>query len=328
MAKLPNVAEQGIEEGMDWLDAVNDVDQATVETEGPQFPIIQWVNGDKRMKSAGGVPYTGGWFMNGEMIDADELPGWEKGELVHSNNESTEGFFTRDLTFAIIRRRRSWRLRVDNREHIFAWDKYDESKEFGAPFNETPYGRLHVLVVVKSLEEMGPFVLTMRGSISKAFSPSRKEDTIINQVNRLVIRPANALAHKKGSSNNWPLYAFWLTVGPKRDDKGNPVYDAVGREGQQSYVTLPALLGAHDKMTPKELGGLYVGRENLAALAQHYLDTEEWQTAFDAMDLASQTGDDDPSGGDEEPETEAIEVTTPDAAGQFPGSAKSEQLPF
>jgi hypothetical protein len=330
MAKLPGIAEEEVREDMDWLGGVDDVDQTTVDSEGPSYPIIQWVNGDKRMKGAGGVPYTGGWFLNAEMIEADELPGWTKGELIHSNNESTEGFFTRDLTFALIRRRRSWRLRVDNKERIFAWDKYDEAKQFGQPFNETPYGRLHVLVVVRGLEDMGPFVLTMRGSISKAFSPSRKEDTIINQVQRLILRPANALAHKAGKSNNWALYAFWLTVGPKRDDKGQPVYEAVGREGQQSYVTLPTLLGATDKMTSQQIGALFVGRENVQAFAQHYRDAEEWQTAFDGMDLASQTTDDDPSGGAEEPETAPVEAANnPYADGKFPGgAANGGQLPF
>lgn len=305
MAKLPGIEEKKVvDEGMDWIDAVNDVDQSTVDVEGPLFPVIQWVNGDKRLAKAGGVPHTGGWFLNGDMIDAEELPGWEAGELVHSNNESTQGFFARDLTFAIIRRRRSWRLRVDNREHIFAWDKYDEAREFGAPFNETPYGRLHVLVAIRGLEEMGPFMLTMRGSISKMFSPSRKEDTLLNQVNRLVMRPANALAKKRGSGNAWPYLAFWLTVGPERDAKGNPVYQMVGREGQQSPVTFPVLLGVHEKLTPQELGQFFVGRDNLARFTQIYQETEEWQTAFDAMDLASQDlADDEP-----EPETEPLDV--------------------
>lgn len=308
MAKLPNVKDQVEEEvldnDLDWLDAVDDADQATVELEGPTYPVIQWVNGDKRMKNAGGVPYTGGWFLNGEAIDAEELPGWEAGELIHSDGESTEGFFARDLTFAIVRRRRSWRLRVDNKEHIFAWDKYDEAREFGAPFNETPYGRLHVLVAVQGLEEMGPFMLTMRGSISKMFSPSRKEDTIYNQINRLLLRPANALARKRGKENVWPMYAFWVTVGPKRDDKGAPVYDTVGREGQQSTVTFPSLLGLHDKMTPAEIGGRFIGKANLEAFAQFWLDAEEWQAAFDGMDLAAQTTDQDD--GEEDLETEPL----------------------
>ena len=37
--------------------AINTIDQSTVETEGARYPIISFVNGSPKMKKGGGVSY-------------------------------------------------------------------------------------------------------------------------------------------------------------------------------------------------------------------------------------------------------------------------------
>ena len=97
-------------DNLGWLGTVQEVDQSTVEIIGPQYPLIQWINGDPKARKAGGVAYTGGWFINAEQLASDELDGWEAGELMHEKGGSTPGFFARDITIAFLRARRAWRV--------------------------------------------------------------------------------------------------------------------------------------------------------------------------------------------------------------------------
>ena len=132
MANLPKqqsgaasmlAAQKGLPENNDdWLNAAQDVDQSTVDLEGPQYPFAQWVHGKKALKPAGGVIYTGGWFLNDSQgIEADDLPDWTAGELEHQQGDATAGFFIRDLTVAVIRSRRCWRVRDGDQTRLYAW---------------------------------------------------------------------------------------------------------------------------------------------------------------------------------------------------------------
>jgi len=301
----------------EWLDAVDGVDQSTVDLEGPQYPFIQWVHGDHRLKKAGGVPYTGGWFMNAEQgITLDELPGWEAGELMHEQGGSTEGFFVRDLTVALIRSRRCWRVRSGNKITLYAWNEYNRAAA-SVPAGGGLSGRLQVLVALRDLEDLGPFVLTMGGSVSRAFSPSRQGDSVMNDFIRSVITPANAANRKRGKKALWPYRAFWLTVGPQRDDDEQPIYTTVGDKGAQATVTLPCALGLHDKMTLNELGELFVGKERLDLFSTWYEEAEQWAHTWDSEQLDGQRviGGDDAQSDEEDTDDD-------------PAYVKEEDIPF
>jgi hypothetical protein len=264
---------------LSWLSAADTVDQETVESFGPQYPLIQWVNGNPKAKKAGGVEYTGGWFINAEQLSSDELLGWESGELVHDKGGSTLGFFSRDVTIAMIHTRHAWRVYNGERSVNFAWNQFDAAAQIGRPT-----GRLQVLCVVRGLEGFGPFVLTMKGSTGQAFAGNRQNEGAIGAFNRLVIRPANALAVKTSANRaKFPWRAFWLTVGPQRNDKGEPTFTEVGTKPNTSMVTLPAAIGLPEKAAPADLFKLFVGKDNLESFNGLYNEARDWAAAWDVI---------------------------------------------
>ena len=44
----------------DFISDLDIVDQATVETTAPAYPVAQWLHGDPKMAASGGVAHTGG----------------------------------------------------------------------------------------------------------------------------------------------------------------------------------------------------------------------------------------------------------------------------
>lgn len=286
-----------------WLDDIDTVDQESVETPGTQYPWIQWVHGDSRLAKLGGVPHTGGFFMTAEHgFTADELLGWEPGELTHQEGETTEGFFIRDLTVAVIRYRRAWRVTRGGRGDLYDWREYDQALQDAAASGGHVSGRTQVLVGVQGLEALGPLVLTMRGSVSRAFMPSRGgDDTVLNTFQRCVIAPANTLNRKRGKKLLWPYRAFWLTVGPDRDAQGAPVYTTVGEGSEKSTVTLPVALGLTEKLDPAGLGQRYVGSELLAQFSEWWDEADTWAHAWDADVLRGvrEAAEGGPEAGDE-----------------------------
>lgn len=260
----------------EWLEqGVEAIDQDTVEQSGPAYPFIQWVNGQRQQQRAGGVPFTGGWFAKGDQFQ-DDLPGWTKDALIFESGDSIDGFFIRDLTVAVIRSRRCWQVRVGERTQIFPWDQYDLAQAAGKPS-----GKLQVLVAVKGLKDINPLVLTMKGSTSKAFAPSRTTASVISTFDQKVMSVANAAVKKTG--RRLARYAFWLTVGPERDASGAPIFTQVGSGAASSPVTLPVALGLKAKMTLVDLEPLYVGLENVRLFQEYYTEAEQWAHAYDKM---------------------------------------------
>ena len=265
-----------------WLDAANDVPQDTVEQVGPEYPFIQWVNGAPSLKRAGGVAYTGGWFMPESQAVSDTMDGWEKGELVHGDGASTPGWFTRDLTVTVIRMRRRWI--VD--EVGYPWNQYNRAVIAGRP-----KGKLQALALVAGW--FTPTVLTMGGTASMAFQGSKRVEGVLTRFNRLVVREANTLNSKRGNSAKFPYRAFWLTVGADRDANGAPKFTTVGQTPNTSQVTFPIALGLKEKPEPADLSELFVGKDTLTALNAMYVEAETWAHAWDAM--APQEAPDEPA---------------------------------
>jgi hypothetical protein len=260
-----------------WIDQVDQVDQTTLDQGAPTYPFVQWTNGKPTLKQLGGVPYTGGWFMPAtqQQCEDDAMTGWARGVLDHENGDSTEGWFTKSLHVAVLRWRRCWRVGMNGASRRFPWSAYDEATQHGKPS-----GRLQVLAMLPG-DEL-PTVLTLSGTAARAFAPSRQGSSVLNDLQRYVLLPANKLARAKGKLANWPWRAFWLEVGAALDAKGGPVFTTVGTGNATSQVTLPVALGLHDKMTPEELGKLFVGAKNLTLFNETYADTAAWAAAWDA----------------------------------------------
>jgi hypothetical protein len=253
-----------------WLDTAAEIDQSTVEQEQVSYPYIQWVNGDKRLKAAGGVPYTGGWALPAANIALDAVPGWTRGELAHDNG-STDVWFRRDLTVSVVRTRKAWTVYDGQATRMFAWNQYDAAKAAGKP-----RGKLQILCYVKGLEEHGPHMLTLRGSFARAFS-----DNVGAALAKYVLGPVNKENQRRGVKAKFPMRAFWLSVGPDRDATGEPRFTEVGVRPNSSLVVLPVALGLSDKLTMQDIGKLFVGKDVLTVGTVAFMEAEQWATALE-----------------------------------------------
>jgi hypothetical protein len=261
-----------------WLDTASEVPQETVDTEQQGYPYIQWVSGDRKLKAAGGVPYTGGWALPCANIDAETLPGWDKGELTHGNG-STDVWFAKTITVSMIRSRKAWVVNDGQTNQYFPWNQYDAAKATGKP-----RGKLQVLAMVKGLEAYGLFMLTLRGSFARAVT-----EAILPALAKYVLGPANAVNAKRGVKSKFPYRAFWLTIGPQHLADGAPFFTEVGKAPSASQVVLPVAVGLGDKLTMQDIGKLFVGKDLLAASTVAYQDAEQWATALETAQPVAET---------------------------------------
>lgn len=298
---------------MDWMaQGLEMIDPETVEQFGAAYPIIQWVHGDVKMKSLGiaAPQYTGSWFANGEAVPGEimEAGGWTAGTLTHANGSETKGWFKRDITVALVRSRRAWMVTDGERTDYYPWKNYDLAKAHG-----NPRGKMQVLVMVQGLEAIGSMVLTMRGSVSRAFTDMGRNG-VLGAFKSAVINPANARAMKLGIKGKWPFRAYWMTVGPDRDDKGLPRFSDAGTGEQKSKVTLPVALALPANGDEEAVRALYVGRDTLETLNTMYDDAEDWAATWDKPQEAEPT---EGNGHDTEAEVAALA-----------GGPGVEELPF
>jgi hypothetical protein len=267
---------------MSWIDQVDQVDQSTLDVGAPTYPYIQWVNGKPDRMELGGVKYTGGWFCPEDQMQTDTPdPDWTHGVLTHANGDSTDGWFAKTVTCAIIRWRQAWQVMINGASRRYPWRDYDIAQAAGHPM-----GKLQVLVMFPGDEP--PTVLTLSGTAARSFAPSRQGVSVMNDLYRYVITPANKLARSKGKLAAFPWRAFWVTVGAQTDPKGKPLFATVGKGTATSQVTPPAALGLHDKMEPAEVAKCFVGAENLKAYNEVYADSAAWASAWDAAAAPAQ----------------------------------------
>ena len=247
--------------------AVEGIDQSTVQQVETSFPTIQWNGGNQKMKKAGGMDYAGGFFIPEDAVDADVLLAnrWEKTTYSHGEKE-TVGFWRRELAISVIAMRKRWEVTSEGSRFptLFPWDAYEQAKSYGRPS-----GRTHALILVKGLEELGPFILTLKGMVAMAFEGGRNSASVITAFAQTVIRKADmesdAAARKSGKQGGqrWPFRCFWLPVGAARDAKGEPVFTQVGQGANTINLVLPVALGLPEKAEGVQLGRFYVGADLL-----------------------------------------------------------------
>lgn len=259
---------------------VDEIDQDTVEKNEIQFPIVQWHRGDPKFRKAGGMDYQGGFFVSENVAPADLTAyGWEHTSWVHGDTDETEGYYIRELSLSLIRERKRWEVYEENRRSNYAWRDYDKAREAGLRAT----GRSHVLVLIKGLEEFGPFVLTLRGMAGVYFSGSRHIKGVLTQFDSVIMKAANDAVRKAGKHGVMPRRAFWLNVGAARDAKGAPVFIEVGSGNDKSHMVIPMALGLPDKAEQVDLQQFFVGRELLAKTNDLYTENETWAKAWDEI---------------------------------------------
>jgi len=294
-------------------DAIDSIDQDSVEGGGPSYPIIQWVLGDgPKAKKLGGMDYMGGFFVKEGKVDGAvlEAAGWEKASRTFRNGTEEEGYWKREAAVSIIAERKRWEITPDNgQRQTFSWNGFEKAK--AANGGKTPHSRTHYLVLVKGLEAAGPFVLTMKGAAGAAFESYRDANSVISRFANTVIAAANAAsdaAAKKGgkpAGKRWAYRAFWLPVGANRNEKGEPVYKEVGKAPDTTNVVLPVALGLPDKAAQVDLKRFYVGNDLLAFVNALFEQSSEWRTAWENIKPGTVEGNGEAAAVEERAEKDA-----------------------
>ena len=268
--------------------AVDSIDQSSVEGGGPSYPIIQWLYGDLKAKKYGGADYLGGFFIKADKVDgaALEAAGWSKTSRTFENGQEEEGYWKREAALSIVAERKRWEINpADGQRQTFAWSGFEKAKETNG--GKSPSSRTHYLVLVKGLEQVGPFVLTMKGAAGAAFESYRDANSVISRFANTVIAAANAASDAaakgagKPAGKRWAYRAFWLPVGANRNDKGEPIYKEVGKAPNTTNVVLPIALGLPDKAAQVELKRFYVGVDLLNTVNALFDQSSEWRTAWE-----------------------------------------------
>ena len=291
---LNNTQEMEFDAGL-----VDSIDQSTVEGGGPSYPLIQWVLGDLKAKKFGGMDYQGGLFIKADKVDGDTLAaaGWTKTERTFESGASEEGFYKREAAVSIIAERKRWEINENGQRRTFPWNAFDKAKE--ANGGKNPSSRTQYLVLVKGLENVGPFVLTMKGASGAAFESYRDAGSVISRFANTVIRAANAASDAAAKKQNkpggkkWAYRAFWLPFGAARNEKGEPVYKEVGKAPNTTNVVLPVALGLPDKAEQVDLKRFYVGNDLLTTVNELFDAAADWRAAWDNLKPGAVEGNGD-----------------------------------
>jgi len=251
-------------------------------TYGPQYPIVQWTNGDPSKKKEGGLAHHGGFFISAEQ--QLKIPGAEPHVLITREGEEIQGYAIRDLKGSAISFRRSWQVTPPKGlSQRFGNNEYDDALALGKP-----RGAAHVLFVPEGLDE--PVVLTFRGFTARAMVGMAKDRGVIPMFGQLVVGGASRLARQGANPRkvNFPTCAFSLVIGPARGADGSPVYEDVGEGEATSKVTMPTWIdqptGAVDASV---INSRYVGAEKLARFQSFYTEAEEWVAEWSPEKLAA-----------------------------------------
>ncbi len=259
--------------------AINTIDQSTVENEGARYPIISFINGSPKMKKGGGVSYEGGWFVAADNAPADMTEyGWTKDSIMTQSGAEIEGFWGRQIEISVINQRRRWM--VDGQG--FPWNAYEEAKAAG-----NPRGHQQFLVLVKGAEALGPFAITLKGHVGMSFQGARQyaQTGALSVFSKTVIAAANA----KTKPAKWPFRAFWLPVGAQKDAKGQPVFTEVGVAPNASTVILPVPIGLPEKAAQVDLNKFYVGDDLLTVVNQLHTESADWVAQWENK-MSSEAG--------------------------------------
>jgi hypothetical protein len=251
----------------DFVSDLDIVDQATVETAGPAYPVAQWLHGDPKLAAPGGVAHTGGIILPAKYLDDNvaPAPGWTRTTVAFSSGKSEAVLAAQKPRLAVIRIRFRWFV-VYNGVTTF----YPRS---GYVAESGMRGHLQALCGIHGFDF--PIVVTFKGKASQEFERLLREfsQKVQEAAYRLTRERSTASGLAANSHNRFPRFAFYLRLAPGPHIK-------VGQKGQESIIT-PPVLELPGVVSDEYLSKIYVGRERLVELQQVYHDAAEWAAAWD-----------------------------------------------
>ena len=280
-------------------DYAGDVDQDQIESESIRFPTIMFNSGDsskrpKKNQADPGIGWRGGFFIPKDALGAGvdlSDQGWIEDSFISKSSDGgeVEGWYAPQITLMHIARRRRWEVKDSNMN--FAWKDSKAAKAAGSM-----RGHQQSLIIVKGLEDFGPFCLSMRGHTQMAFNGDMEYATsgCLSSFKRTVIQKANDVtrdATAKGvKAAVWDYYGFWLTVGAAVGSDGEPMFFEVGKGNKTSKVVLPVPIGLPSTAAEVDLNQYFVGPDMLH-LARTTLDMVKAEGWLHGWDNLTQGGD-------------------------------------
>ena len=227
------------------------------------YPLIQWMNGDKKLKQIGGVQAFGGFIFK-----FDQDPEWPVGKMIdftYSSGDVEQVFeMGEDVEMVVIASRLDWYFKTERGGK--------ERKEFLPEYTDGAKARNRWLVFVKGAEEWhkinGPVMLSMYGV--NGFMMARD-----------VIQSFGKLRNKLGSIYKTKLddYTFNMPTAPGPSQKANPDHPT---------LITPPTLNIPDEFENEQamiawFGGQYIGDDMMKVAAKYWDECQEWaQLPIDA----------------------------------------------
>lgn len=281
----------GVEDKAMPGEAIDDVFGAEVLVEDQQFgsiyPVIQYVNGDLSKKKSGGLDHTGGFFISADQgIEAP--PSFEPHVLVTREGTEIQGFAKRDIQISPIRHRRCWQAQPQGDQKglsmRFGWSEYDDASAYGKP-----RGVAHLLVALAGVDE--PMMIAFRGMNARRMLGQGRERGVIPMYGAKIVGAATRMARKAGRKATYPMCAFHLSLGPSRNEAGEPTFTKVGQGSDTSQIVYPAWLDEPKAIIDEALvRRLYVGNEKFAKYQSWHQDAEAWSHSWSGDQLAENRG--------------------------------------
>jgi hypothetical protein len=251
----------------DFISDLDIVDQATVETTAPAYPVAQWLHGDPKMAAAGGVAHTGGIILPAKYLDDSvaPAPGWSRATVAFASGKSEAVLAAQKPRLAVIRTRFRWFVTYNGVTTFYPRSGY--VAESGMR------GHVQALCGVHGFDF--PIVVTFKGKASQEFERLLRDfsQKVQEAAYRLTRERANSNGLTPNAQNRFPRFAFFMRLAPGPHIK-------VGQKGQDSIIT-PPVVELPSVISDEYLSKVYVGRERLVELQQTYRDAAEWASAWD-----------------------------------------------
>jgi len=273
----------------DFISDLDIVDQATVETTAPAYPVAQWLHGDPKMAASGGVAHTGGIILPAKYLDDNvaPAPGWARATIAFSSGKSEAVLAAPKPRLAVIRTRFRWFVTYNGVTTFYPRSGY--VAESGMR------GHVQALCGIHGFDF--PIVVTFNGKASQEFERLLRDfsQKVQEAAYRLTRERSATNGVSPNSQNRFPRFAFFMRLAPGPHIK-------VGQKGQESIIT-PPVLELPSVISDEYLSKIYVGRERLVELQQVYHDAAEWASAWDRPGAEETLDDHEP---EEQQPTEEI----------------------
>lgn len=237
-------------EEINW-DGVN---QDAQDPTSLQLPLVIWRHGKEEMEQLGekNLNYTGGFFFSRDAAGADtKIDLWSEASF-KGEKEKVLGLGASVADIALVRARRRWFRKGENRTEFRAWSNYEPGFR----------GHLQYVGFIKGYEY--PVTFSFKGLLGQAIEAVQREQ--MSKVVSLVNRTA-----PKGKG--LPPYALWVKVKSGKHEK-------VGAGREQSEATMPVIV-LPSSVDVAFARSRFVGNDALQRFQGLYLEAADWAREWD-----------------------------------------------